>query len=95
MLNIILAALKYFFGYLIRSTIAKFFLYFALFFVVKEFIAVLLPLFPGASMLTNALNLLTPGTWFFLDLFKFDVAVNLSLAAFVTRFIIRRVPILG
>lgn len=95
MLRTIMSAIWLFIGYLLQSTVVKFCVYFALFFVVKEFIEVLLPLFPGASVLSSALSVLTPGVWFFLDLFRFDVAVNVSLAAFVTRFIIRRVPLLG
>lgn len=95
MLNILLPALQTFAGFLFRSIIVKFFLYFALFFVIKEFIDVLLPMFPGAGILTSALGGLTPSVWFFLDLFKFDVGINVCLAAFVTRFIIRRVPLLG
>jgi hypothetical protein len=74
---------------------AKFFLFFGLYFVTTEFIQVLLPLFPGATKLTEAFSQQAPGVWYFLDLFKVGIGVSSSLSALVTRFIIRRVPILG
>lgn len=91
----VLSALFSLAGWLVRSIIAKFFLFFALYFVTTEFIEVLLPIFPGAASLTEAFSQQTPGVWFFLDLFKLGTGVSLVLSALVTRFIIRRVPILG
>jgi hypothetical protein len=91
----VLSALFSFAGWLVRSIIVKFFLYFALYFMTTEFIEVLLPLLPGAARLTEAFSQQAPGVWYFLDLFKVGLGVSLVLSALVTRFIIRRVPILG
>lgn len=91
----VISALFSFAGWFARSIIAKFFLFFGLYFVTTEFIEVLLPLLPGAQQLTDAFSQQTPGVWFFLDLFKLGMGVSLALSALVTRFIIRRVPILG
>ncbi len=95
MITRILSALFSFAGWLARSIMAKFFLFFGLYFVTTEFIQVLLPLFPGATKLTEAFSQQAPGVWYFLDLFKVGIGVSSSLSALVTRFIIRRVPILG
>lgn len=91
----VLSALFSLAGWLVRSIIAKFFLFFGLYFVTTEFMVVLLPLLPGAARLTEAFSQQAPGVWYFLDLFKVALGVSLVLSALVTRFIIRRVPILG
>jgi hypothetical protein len=95
MWGILVSALFSAFGFVFRSVIVKFAVYFALFFVVTEFIALLVPMLPGASSLTSAFSVQSPGVWYFLDLFKVGFGVSACLAAYVTRFIIRRIPVIG
>lgn len=38
---------------------------------------------------------LSAGTWYFLDLFAFDVGLPLVISAYVSRFLIRRIPFIG
>lgn len=95
MFGIVLSALFSLAGWLFRSVLVKFVFYFALFFVTTEFIALLVPHLPGASSLTSAFAAQTPGVWYFLDLFKVGYGISACLAAFVTRFMIRRIPVIG
>lgn len=95
MFRILLSALFSALGFVVKSTMVKFVAFFALFFIVTEFIVLVVPLLPGASSLTSAFAAQTPGVWFFLDLFKIGYGVSACMAAFVTRFIIRRIPVIG
>lgn len=95
MFGIVLSALNVVLGFIFRSLIVKFIAFFALFFVTTEFIQLVVPLLPGASTLTNAFSAQAPGVWYFLDLFKVSFGVSACLSAFVTRFIIRRIPVIG
>lgn len=91
----VLSALFAFGGFAFRSIIAKFFVFFALYFVVTEFVVLLVPMLPGAAELTQAFAIQAPGIWYFLDLFKVGFGVSACLAASVTAFIIRRIPVIG
>lgn len=95
MFGIVLSALNVVLGFVFRSLIVKFIAFFALFFVTTEFIQLVIPLLPGAATLTNAFSAQAPGVWYFLDLFKVGFGVSACLSALVTRFIIRRIPMIG
>ncbi|AKU20993.1 DUF2523 family protein [Massilia sp. NR 4-1] len=95
MFGIMLSALFSALGFLLRSVIVKFFAFFALFFITTEFVELLVPMLPGASSLTSAFAAQAPGVWYFIDLFRVDVGITACLSAFVTRFIIRRIPVIG
>lgn len=91
----VLSALFSFAGWFAKSVMVKFVVYFALFFITTEFIALLVPLLPGASELTSAFSQQAPGVWYLLNVFQIPLGVSLCLSAFVTRFIIRRIPVIG
>lgn len=91
----VLSALFSFAGWLFKSAMVKWVFYFALFFFCTEIIQLLTPLLPGASSLSSAFAGLSPGLWYFLDTFKADYGVTACLGAFVTRFVIRRLPVIG
>lgn len=91
----VLSALFSLAGWVFQSVIVKFILFFGLFFVTTEFIQVIVPLLPGVTNLTNAFSAQSPGVWYFLDIFKIDYGVSACLSAVVTRFIIRRIPLIG
>lgn len=84
-------------GFLLRSVIAKFFLFFGLFFVTTEFVQVLLSvgILPSASSLNGVWGGVPSAVWYFLDLFNFTMGFSTILSAMATRFIIRRIPIIG
>lgn len=95
MFGIFLSALNVMLGFVFRSLIVKFIAFFALFFITTEFIQLVIPMLPGAANLNNAFAAQAPGVWYFLDLFKVGFGVSACLSAFVTRFIIRRIPVIG
>jgi Protein of unknown function (DUF2523) len=95
MFGIVLSAFNVVLGFVFRSVIVKFALFFGLFFVTTEFIAILSPLLPKADILNGAFSGITSGVWYFLDLFAFSQGVPLIISAYIFRFIIRRLPIIG
>jgi len=95
MYGILVSALFSALGWLFRSVLIKFFTFFALFFIASEFIAYLVPKLPGASALTQAFSAIPVGVWWCLDLFRVPLGVQLCLTAYVTRFAIRRMPVVG
>jgi len=100
LIGILLSAGRTMLGFLLRSIIVKFVTFFALFFVVKEFVNVLVNsnLYPGstqASNLSSALSGVPASVWYFLDLFSVSTGISTVVAAYATRFIIRRIPVIG
>ena len=49
----------------------------------------------GVSSLSSVFTGLPSGVWFFLDFFRLDYGLPLIIAAFATRFLIRRLPVVG
>lgn len=78
-----------------RSILVKFLIMFALFFVVSEFIPVLIKLLPTDTNIKNLFDLLPEQMWYFLNYFKIPTGVTLIISAMLTRFLIRRIPIIG
>jgi Protein of unknown function (DUF2523) len=95
MYGILLSALFSVSGFIFRSVVIKFTVFFALYFITTEFIAVITSMLPSVSILNNAFVNIGTGVWYFLDLFAFSQGLPLVLSAMVTRFIIRRLPIIG
>lgn len=97
MYGILLSALNVVLGFVLRSIVVKFAVFFALFFITTEFVQVLVSsgLLPSASSLNGALGGIPSGVWYFLDLFNFSMGFSALLSAWVTRFIIRRIPVIG
>ena len=95
MFGILLSAINASLAFLLRSSLVKFGTFFALFFVTTEFIALLTPLLPNASALSATLGGIPATVWYFLDLFNVSAGIPLLLSAYVTRFIIRRMPVIG
>ena len=95
MYGILLSAFNAVLGFVLRSVIVKFVLYFGLFFVTTEFIALLTPRLPDGNSLSSALGGIPASVWYFLDLFNVSTGIPILLSAWVTRFIIRRIPIIG
>ena len=51
--------------------------------------------FIGTAALNNAFANIPPGVWFFIDVLRLDVGLPLVIAAFIARFLIRRIPVIG
>lgn len=95
MFGILLSAFNATLAWLIRSVLVKFFVFFALYFVTTEFISVITSLLPNGSAVTGAMGSVTNATWYFLDVFNVPTGISMVVAAYATRFIIRRIPVIG
>lgn len=92
---ILLSAVNTALGFVFRTVLLKFVVFGVLFFVVTEFIGLLEPLLPSGASLSNALGGVPSAVWFFLDVFNFGAGFQIVMTAYVTRFIIRRIPVIG
>lgn len=83
---------------LISAVVVKFVVFAGVFalvgFLVPKVVGLLGP-YVGTGTLTSAFNGLGPGVWFFLDFFALGYGVPLVLSAFIARFLIRRLPVIG
>jgi hypothetical protein len=97
MFAILVSAINVLLGFVIRSFIAKFFAYFIMWFITTEFISVLQSagILPTAASLAGAFGGIGEDVWYFLDLCAFSYGAPMIISAFATRFIIRRIPVIG
>jgi Protein of unknown function (DUF2523) len=98
MFGIVLSALNVILGFVFRSVIIKFGLFFALFFVASEFIQFITSCnncIPGSSSVSSALSAIPSSVWYFLNLFKFSQGIVIIFSALAVRFLIRRIPFFG
>lgn len=96
--GLILRLFSGFLGFVFKGIVAKFFVFFALFFVTTEFIPVVIELFIPENLRVNfqtLFNNLPSDMWYFLDLLKVPFGVTLFISAMLARFIIRRIPVIG
>lgn len=84
--------------WIFREVVIKFLVFAALFaliaFLVPKAIS-FLGNFINPSGLSAAFGAVSPGVWFFLDFFQLGYGVPLLISAWVSRFLIRRLPIIG
>lgn len=92
---LLLSALNTGLAFVFRTVLFKFVVFGVLFFIVTEFIEFLKPLLPDAGSLSNALGGVPGSVWFFLDVFNFSAGFQIVMTAYVTRFVIRRIPVIG
>lgn len=85
-------------SFFLKASVIKFFV---VSFIVAA-MAVLVPLVMellGAASLAGLLNTafggLAPSMWYFIDLFQFSYGLPMLITAYVSRFLIRRLPIVG
>lgn len=95
MFGILLSALNAILAFVMRSVIVKFAFYFALYFVTTEFLAILVAYLPTSSALSGAFSAIPPTVWYFLDMFQIASGIPIIIGAYITRFMIRRIPIIG
>lgn len=95
MFGILVSAFNLILGWLVRSVLVKFIVFFALYFVTTQFVGVIASWLPTGSSLTSAFGGVSAATWYFLDLFALSVGLPAVISACLTRFIIRRLPVIG
>lgn len=85
-------------SFLFREVAVKFLVFTAVFalvaFLVPKAVGYLAP-FIGTAALTSAFGGLGSGVWYFLDFFNLGFGVPLLISAYVARFLIRRLPVIG
>ena len=83
-------------GYLLNQIVLRALLYAIMAYVVADFLSWIVTHLPtGDGGLSGAMGALPPSAWYFLDLFHVPAGIALVLAAWVTRFAIRRIPFFG
>ena len=84
-------------SWFVRGVVVKFIVLGALFFAIEAIMPRLLAQLAvwSPATISNAFTTLAPGVWWFLDKFALDVGIPLVLSAYVTRFTIRRIPVIG
>jgi len=95
MFGILVSAFNLILGWLVRSVLVKFVIFFALYFVTTQFVGVISSWMPTGASLTSAFGGISAATWYFLDLFALSVGLPAVISACLTRFIIRRLPVIG
>lgn len=84
--------------FILQEVFLKFVILAALFFIVvtlTPLIVTALGSMVSAAGLSSAFSGIPAGVWFWLDFAALDVGIPLLISAHVTRFIIRRVPVVG
>lgn len=64
-------------------------------FVVQGFVEILVELLPDSSNLSSLFANLSDGFWYFINLSKLPQGISMIISAMATRFIIRRIPVIG
>lgn len=85
-------------SFIFKKTVPKFFLFFGLFFLVAEFTPILIELVGGRELIANlssSFASLPSDIAYFLTPFHIDRGLELVISAYITRFIIRRIPLMG
>jgi len=95
MFGILLSAFNTVLAWLVRSVLIKFAVFFGLYFVTTEFVSVITAVLPNGSAVTGAMAGVTNSTWYFLDVFMVQTGISMVVSAYATRFVIRRIPVIG
>lgn len=95
MFGILVSALNVLLGFLLRQAVFKTITLFVIYFIIQAFIGALFQYLPNALDLSAAMNSIPSGVWWFLDLFNVSVGAPMILSAYVSKFLIRRIPLIG
>lgn len=95
MFGLITSALNTLLGFVFRTLVIKFIVFFALFLVVQELVKEMASWLPSSTDLLSLFSALPDGAWYFLNLFLVPQGLGMVLSAMLTRFIIRRIPVIG
>lgn len=98
--GILLSAFNSIIGLILRAATIKFVLFTVLYIAIREIVPLLqssgiLPGAEQANSLNTALLGIPSGVWYFLDLMNFPTGLRLVISAYVARFIVRRIPLIG
>lgn len=97
MYAILASALAAAFNWLVRGVVVKFVVFSALAYIVGYIIEFMLTKvdFAGIAGIGTLVSALPSGLLYYVGVFKLDVGIPMIIAAYVIRFGIRRLPIVG
>ncbi len=98
MWGLIKAAFNHGAGLFLKTGVVKWAAMFGAYFVVVGLVEVLLELAVpegGTGALSAAFNALPEGVWYWLNMTELSYGLPLIIGAYTTRFIIRRLPVVG
>jgi hypothetical protein len=95
MFAILVSAASKVFGFLLGGVVIRYVVLTALFFIVNEFGSLVSGFMPSLGSLSTALGGIPASVWYFLDLFNVSTGIPMLLSAYASRFIIRRIPVIG
>ncbi|MDE8651893.1 DUF2523 family protein [Novosphingobium album (ex Liu et al. 2023)] len=97
MFGIIKSAINYALDFILKGSIIKFVVFTALYYVVTELTDIAIGMIDQSGM--NGIGPLVSGlpedVLFFLGVFRIEIGLPMIIAAYVVRFGIRRLPIIG
>ncbi|QLB14723.1 hypothetical protein A6B39_04280 [Mannheimia granulomatis] len=82
-------------SFLLNTIVVKFFVFAMIFLVISEVVPVLFDVFLPEADLQQYFDGIPSEALFFLSAFKIDSGVQMILSAYLTRFMIRRIPFVG
>lgn len=84
-------------GWLVRTVLVKFVAFTVLYLIVSAFVSYVVGKLSGVgpSALNSALSAWTPAMWYFADLTLFSQGIPAIISAYILRFAIRRLPVIG
>jgi hypothetical protein len=97
MFAVVAAAFRYALGWIVSGTVVKFVVFAGLSYVIAAVVAVIADKvdFEGMSGIGGLLSDLPNDFLFYIGLFRLDLGIPMIIAAYVVRFGIRRLPIVG
>ncbi len=95
MFGILLSALNTVLAWVFRSLLVKFGVFFALYFITTEFVGLIVHLIPSESSINGTMSAIGSSTWYFMNVFMISQGVSAVVSAYATRFLIRRIPVIG
>lgn len=95
MLAVLGNAVNYLVALIFRFVPIKFVFLIVLFLIFDVLLNIVWGLLPNWLNPQNVINLIPAELWYFLRLVSFDTGFPLIMAAYATRFLIRRIPFIG
>ncbi len=97
MFGILISSLFSALGWVFRSFVIKFIVMFGIFFVVSEILGAFASyqLIPSSSSINTAFGGFPSFFYYLLNAFRIDYGISVVIAAMASRFIIRRIPLIG
>lgn len=95
MFGIVLSALNTVLGFILRGVVVKFLVMGVCYYAVSELFGYITYLLPQNTDIVDLYNMLPDSMIFFSNLFLLPYGLKIAFSAMFTRFIIRRIPLVG